>query len=200
MSTGALLPVSGFAEEHGAPPAEHGAPEGEGKGEKEEAGGFIKKDEYLELNSAVEQLNAKVKAKKEDLKKLLVEKDHVKEPLALKEITKKVEKEYREINEMLESIEKKRTVIRFRFPEKSFVRNKENSKVQKIEEISAEATVENSVNKLLNLVEGQYQQPIRPAAEREKPQRLPASENTHEQPREQQQNPEDFSKSLLLKK
>lgn len=193
------------AEEQGEGGGKTEAPKAESEeGGKEEGakegGGFIKKDEYLELNAAIEQINAKIRSKNENLKKLLVDKDHAKDPQEFKSLVKEIETEYREINELNENVEKKKAMLRFRFPERSFVKDAEKSKVQHLEEISAEALIEKEMNGLLNVVESQYKTPIRPKAYREKARRDPANEhgNSHEQ--ELQQNPEDFSRSLLLKK
>ena len=185
---GAIVPSCLWAEEKPAPK------------EGEEASGFIKKDEYLELKSAVEQLNAKVRQKKEELKKLLVEKDQIKNPLALKEIGKRIEKEYREINEMLENVDKKQVMLRYRFPERTFERSSNTEKFQKIEDIGAEATVEKQVDDLLGVVETQYKRPIRSEAVRRKSLREPAGDESMGGASSEHQNPEDFTKTLILRK
>lgn len=206
-------PVSVFANEGAEKPAgehgaksegEHGAKnEGEhgAKAEGEGGPGFIKKDEFLEINSAIEQLNAKIRTKKEDLKKLLVDKDSIKNPVEFKGIVKKIENHYRELNELIETIKKKEAILRYRFPDRSFVKNEENSKIQRIEEIGAEAIIEKEVNQLLKTTEAQYQYQIRPETiEKIKSERSPASEHDRKSHTFEEQNPEDFSKSLIIRK
>lgn len=175
----------------------------EGGEEKEEpkgeaGGGFIKKDEYLELNSSVEQLNAKIKAKKETLKKLLLDKDHVKDPEAFKEIVKQIETEYRELKETQENVEKKKAMLRYRFPERSFKKQEETAnKIQRLEEMGTEALIEKEMDQLLNIAEKQYQQKVRMKTNAEQHRREPAQEHGITP---LNQNPEDFSKALILKK
>lgn len=171
-------------------------------GEKSEKGGeFIKKDEFLELNSAVEQLGAKVKSKNENLKKLLTDKDHIKEPEAFKDIVKQIETEYREIKEVLDNIEQKKIILRHRFPERSFVKSGDKAKEEKEDEVVMDSVIEKRVNQLLKLVESQYKGSILPKKleTSEDPNRSPAS-NEKTTATEPNNNPEDFSRSLHLKK
>jgi hypothetical protein len=188
--------------EEGAAEEAKGSEEGgeEAANGKEGGGGFIKKDEYLELNSSIEQMNAKIRSKNESLKKLLLDKDHVKDPVAFKDIVKQIQDEYQEIKELTENVEKKKAILRFRFPERSFVKNAEKSKVQHLEEIGVEASIEKEMTQLLRLVEKQYQQPVLPKGSHHEAERTPASLKGSEKASDLNQNPEDFSKSLLLKK
>lgn len=172
------------------------------EGEKEGSSGFIKKDEYLELNSSIEQMSAKIKSRSEDLKKQLLDKEKIKDSSEFKKIVKEIESTYREIKELSETIEKKKAIIRHRFPERSFVRNNDKTKFQNIEDLSEDAILEKQVEQLLAIVETQYQYQIR---KKQNPvlnnQRVPASENGHESSQEKEsQNPYDFSHSLILKK
>lgn len=170
--------------------------------EKSEKGGeFIKKDEFLELNSAVEQLGAKVKSKNENLQKLLSDKDHIKDPTAFKDIVKQIETEYREIKELLDNIEKKKIILRHRFPERSFVKSGDKAKEEKEDEVVMDSVIEKKVNQLLKLVETQYKGSILPKKleATDDPNRAPAS-NEKATVAEPNNNPEDFSRSLLLKK
>jgi hypothetical protein len=179
----------GFAEEQAA------------KAEIEkEASDFIKKDDYLELNSSIEQMNARIRAKKDTLKKLLLDKDSIKDPVEFKNTVKQIEDEYREINELSENIDKKRAIIRYRFPERSFVKSSEKEKVQRLEEIGSEAIIEKEMNQLFILVENQYGRTVRSKADDERNKRNPASDSKNQDSIEIQQNPNDFTKSLILKK
>ncbi len=138
-----------FAEEHGAPAvAEEG---GESKGS-----GFIKKDEFLELNAAIEQIGAKMKAKRESLKKLLQEKEHITEPKAFRETVKQIEKEYKELKDLDENIEKKRAIIRFRYPDRGFVKQNKKIKVDSLEEIETEATIDKELDSAIDKMRFQY--------------------------------------------
>ena len=198
-----------FAEDSGG---EHGSKEAEGEKPssaseskeegKEGASGFIKKDEFLELNSSIEQMSAKIKSRSEDLKKTLLEKEKVKDPTEYKKIVKEIETTYREIKDLTESIEKKKTIIKHRFPERSFVKSNDKSKFQKIEDISVDAMLERQVDQLLATVESQYQFTVRKKQKQEtKSHRGPASEEkTHSTDETVDQNPYDFSHSLILKK
>jgi hypothetical protein len=194
------FPLSSIAEDHGGGGGDHGGGSEKEGGDHGGGGGFIKKDEYLEVKSAIEQFNAKIKIKKDELKKLILEKEVTKNPVVFQETEKKIEKVYKEISELYENIDKKQTILRYRFPERTFVKTSEKEKVQKIEEIGAEALIEREVDNLLILVESQYKKNIRPESERVKMERGPASEKDHQKDGEILQNPEDFSRSLILKK
>ncbi len=195
--------------EHGSKETEEEKPSSasESKEEgKEGAGGFIKKDEFLELNSSIEQMSAKIKSRSEDLKKTLFEKEKVKDPAEYKKIVKEIQTTYREIKDLTESIEKKKTIIKHRFPERSFVKSNDKSKFQKIEDISVDAMLERQVDQLLATVESQYQFTVRKKQKQKQKQetkshRGPASEEkTHSTEETVDQNPYDFSHSLILKK
>ena len=207
-------PFNASAEEHSSSAKEEStASEGEeSKSEKKEGAGYIKKDEYLELNSAIEQLGAKLKSKNENLKKMMQEKDQIKDSLAFKDAVKKIEIEYREIKEINDNIEKKKTILRLRFPERSFVKKDEKLKAEKSEESSLDVVLEKKVNQLLKLVESQYKSKILPeeaaSLKNESGERKPASseESSSTMPHSAEkglntlQDPEDFSQSILLKK
>lgn len=190
---------------------DHAVGESKETTEKESSGGFIKKDEYLELNAAVEQLSAKVKTKNENLKKLLLDKDNVKDSLAFKDIIKQIEIEYREIKDLLDNIEKKKTLLRHRFPERSLVKSGEKMKEQNIEEITVDEVVEKKVKELLKLVDTHYKGLVPSLSEPGQShlsERAPAnivedpksSEKINSSEGANQQNSEDFSHPLLLKK
>lgn len=190
------------AEEHGgAPEKEEDAKSEEGE-KSEKSGGFIKKDEFLELNSSVEQLGAKIKTKNENIKKLLADKDHIKDSGAFKEIVKQIETEYREIKEIQDNIEKKKIILRHRFPERSFVKSTEKDKEIKADDVVMDLLIEKKVNQLLKLVESQYQSSVLPKkleSAEDPNSRTPASSENSTTP-DANHNPEDFSHSLLLKK
>lgn len=211
-----LPSLNGNAEEHSSPTKEESsASEGEGEGgksEKKEGAGYIKKDEFLELNSAIEQLSAKLKSKNENLKKMMQDKDHIKDSLAFKDAVKKIEIEYREIKEINDNIEKKKNILRLRFPERSFVKKDEKLKSEKSEESSLDVVLEKKVNQLLKLVESQYKSKILPeeaaSLKSEVSERKPAStddgssalSHSAEKGLNTSQDPEDFSQSIRLKK
>lgn len=170
------------------------------EGNEASSSGFLKKDEYLELNSSIEQLAAKVKSKRENLVKLLIDKEKAKESAEFKEIVKQIESEYREINEINENIEKKKSILKHRFPERSFVKSVDKSKFQKIEEIGLDAILDKKIEQILNIVESQYHIPVRKKSQKSVLQRTPASTSPSTKGEGLEQNPEDFSQSLILKK
>lgn len=162
--------------------------------------GPSKNDEFVELNSSVEQLRAKIKNKSDNLKKLLVDKDKPMAPVEFKGLVKQIEKEYRELNQWNDELDKKETILRFRFPDRSFVKKKdESNKKLTLEDIGAEAVLEKEVNDLLRVVESQYQTKVRPEEKAAKQKRSPAAATLKE---EETTGPgfEDFSQSLILKK
>lgn len=205
------FPAPVFAEEgakaeaaeggHGAPPAEGKAEGGEEKSEEGGEKAAAPTDEFLDLNIAIEQLNSKIRSKNEDLRKALVEKDKVKDPVEFKKIVEEIQKNYREIQEMTEELEKKKAVLRYRFPEKSFVKKSTKTETKDLEEVNAEAVLEEKTDELLEMVETQYQRPIRKKSTKRKisiHSRDPASDSQNADA--EINNPEDFTKSLIIKK
>jgi prefoldin subunit 5 len=142
------------------------AEEHEGGGESETKGAtptdYIKKDEFLELNSAIEQMTAKIKAKKDGLKKLLQEKNEIKDPALFRDTVKKIETEYAELKEIIESAEKKQAILRFRYPDKGFVKQKKKINVQSLEELGAEASIEQDLNEAVDVIRNQYGHILKP--------------------------------------
>lgn len=159
------------AEEHGG-----GGGESSGGGEEGSKGSadYIKKDEYLELNSSIEQLGAKIKAKKDGLKKLLQEKNEIKDPAAFRDTVKKIESEYIELKDLIESAEKKQAILRFRYPDKGFVKQKKKINVESLEELGAEASIDQELDEAIEVIRGQYGHVLKP---KEKAARLPAQTN-----------------------
>jgi hypothetical protein len=153
------------AEEHGGGGGEEGS-----KGSAD----YIKKDEYLELNSSIEQLGAKIKAKKDGLKKLLQEKNEIKDPAAFRDTVKKIESEYAELKDLIESAEKKQAILRFRYPDKGFVKQKKKINVESLEELGAEASIDQELDEAIEVIRGQYGHVLKP---KEKAVRLPAQTN-----------------------
>lgn len=159
---------SGGGGEHGAPKAEEG----------KSSADYIKKDEYLELNSSIEQLSAKIKAKKDSLKKLLQEKNEVKDPTLFRETVKKIESEYVELKELIESAEKKQAILRFRYPDKGFVKQKKRITVESLDELGNEATIDQELDGAMEVIRNQYGHILRP---KDKSSRKPA-QNVGEKP------------------
>lgn len=159
------------AEDHGG-----GGGGGEEKAEAGEAAAkgtadYIKKDEYLELNSAIEQMSAKIKAKKDSLKRLLHEKNEIKDPAAFRDTVKKIESEYVEVKELIENAEKKQAILRFRYPDKGFVKQKKKINVESLEELGAEASIDQELDEAVEVIRSQYGHILKP---KEKATRLPA--------------------------
>jgi hypothetical protein len=172
------------AEEHGGGgDGANGSREGKGTkgGESTEGsegskgvGDYIKKDEYLELNSSIEQLGAKIKAKKDSLKKLMHEKNEIKDPVAFRDTVKKIESEYVELKEMIESAEKKQAILRFRYPDKGFVKQKKKINVESLEELGVEASIDQELDEAVEVIRNQYGHILKP---KEKSVRQPAQTN-----------------------
>jgi hypothetical protein len=157
-----LFGISALAEEHGGGSAGKSVEKAEKAEETKGSADYIKKDEYLELNSSIEQLAAKIKAKKDSLKKLLQEKNEVKDPSVFRETVKKIETDYGELKELVESAEKKQAILRFRYPDKGFVKQKKKLTVESLDELGAEATIDQELDAAIEVIRNQYGHVLRP--------------------------------------
>ena len=147
---------------HEAAPA-HGESGGEHEGAADEHGGakkagkFIKKDEYLEVRSAIDQSHSKIRSQKELIKTMLDDKEHIKDPAEYRESTQKIKKAYLDLQEMYEALEKNEIVLRYRYPDRGA--SKKAAGPQSLEEISDEAILDKNIEKTTKYLRHQYRVP-----------------------------------------
>lgn len=148
-----------FANEGGG----HGggeAKEGEGKGEEKKE---VKSAEesYAAVAAKVQALEAKVQSAEEELKKLIEEKQHTKDPAKLNEIVKQMLTLHKQLKENAKEYDQQRALLRYRYPEKGLTEKREYERVEvkSLEEMESQMSLSSSVKKTMKKVRTQYQTP-----------------------------------------
>lgn len=148
-----------LANEHAEPEAkaeEHGNAEGEGHGggSKEES-----KAPWVEIETKITELNAKIKSKQESILKLIEEKNHL--PNNSPQLTatvKEIVKEHKELTGLVEEYEKKLTLLKYRFPERNAKARKpyERIEVKSIDEMEQSLGIDGKLNRNLRRMRSQF--------------------------------------------
>ncbi len=169
---GLLLSFSVFANEdehggggggHEAPPAaaEHGGGGGEEHGGGHEAAAAPKATlpPWVEVESRISALEAKVKTKENNITKLIEEKNHLdtKSP-KMREVIEEISKEHKEMRKAAEDLEKEKTILRYRYPERSAnpKRKYEKVEVKSVQEMEANMGLDGRLQRTLNRTRQQY--------------------------------------------
>jgi hypothetical protein len=148
-----------FANEGGG----HGgseAKEGEGKAEEKKE---VKtaEESYAAVAAKVQGLEAKVQSAEEELKKLIEEKQHTKDPAKLNEIVKQMLTLHKQLKENAKEYDQQRALLRYRYPEKGLTEKREYERVEvkSLEEMESQMSLSSSVKKTMKKVRTQYQTP-----------------------------------------
>jgi hypothetical protein len=135
----------------------------EGGKEKDELSGSQKKqaDEATELQAKVQALQAKVRTKDENIRKLIEEKNETKDAAKVKEIIQQMVTEHKEMNTLIQEYEQNRSLLRYRYPEKGIhgARTYERMEAKPLEQIENQLSVEAKLNRTLKTVKSQYGEP-----------------------------------------
>lgn len=155
----------GFASEAKEEKSEkkEGGKEGEKEGGKEGEKGEKKEpksaeDSYSTVLNRVLALQAKVHSGKEELEKLIQEKQETKEPARLNEIIKEILRINKELEANVKEYDQQRNVLKYRYPEraKSEKREYERIEVKSLEEMEGQMSLRTSIKGTLNKVRVQY--------------------------------------------
>lgn len=156
-----LLTVSSvaFANEgggHGGGEAKEGESKGEEKKEVKSA-----EESYAAVAAKVQGLEAKVQSAEEELKKLIEEKQHTKDPAKLNEIVKQMLTLHKQLKENAKEYDQQRALLRYRYPEKGLTEKREYERVEvkSLEEMESQLSLSSSVKRTLKKVRTQYQTP-----------------------------------------
>jgi hypothetical protein len=144
-----------------------GAGKGAGKekaegaeGGKEELSGSQKKqaDEATELQAKVQALEAKVRTKDENIRKLIEEKNETKDPKKVEEIIGQMVVEHKEMNKLIQEYEQNRSLLRYRYPEKGLhgVRTYERMETKPLDQMENQFGIEAKLNRNLKTLHSQY--------------------------------------------
>ncbi len=114
--------------------------------------------EAAELQTRVQALQAKVKSKQENIKKLIEEKSHSSDAAKIKEIIQELVKEHREMGKMVEEYEQSRSLLRYRYPEKGYkgVRTYERMEVKPLEQMENQMSIEAKLKRNMKTLQSQY--------------------------------------------
>lgn len=116
--------------------------------------------EWVELESRISSIEARVKSKENNIVKLLQEKKatDVKSP-RMKEIIKELASEHREMRQGAEELSKQRTILKYRYPERGADPNRKYKKVEvkSLQEMEEAIGVDGRLSKTLQRVRQQYQ-------------------------------------------
>lgn len=152
-----VFPICAFAndDEHGS--GQEGGGEHAEKAEPKKGSGL---PEWIELESRISSIEAKVKSKENNIVKLLQEKKatDVKSP-RMKEIIKELASEHREMRQGAEELSKQRTILKYRYPERGADPNRKYKKVEvrSLQEMEEAIGVDGRLSKTLQRVRQQYQ-------------------------------------------
>ncbi|MBX2987837.1 MAG: hypothetical protein KF802_08055 [Bdellovibrionaceae bacterium] len=142
----------------------------EGGGEKKEE---AKKEEaksvpeWVELQSRLQTLKARIAGKEKTMQELIQAKQHAKDPAQLNQIVKDLKREHHEFQEMAEEYERSRNVLRYRYPEKGLKdgRTYERVNVRSLDDMENQVGLEGSLRRTIGKIRRQYADPDQPPAE-----------------------------------
>lgn len=137
-----------------------GAPAAEEGKEKAPATKEIKSSEesFGVVQARVQALEAKVHSGEEEIKKLIEEKQHIKDPEKANEIIKEMISIHHQLEKNVKEYDQQRALLNYRYPEKGQVekRNYERIEVRSIEEMEGQMSLSKTVKKTLNKARLQY--------------------------------------------
>ncbi|QDK36318.1 hypothetical protein [Bdellovibrio sp. NC01] len=134
-------------------------------GEKKEGGGEEKKEvksseeSFSVVAARVQALEAKVHSGKEELEKLIEEKQHEKDPAKVNEIVKQMLGIHKELEKNAKEYDQQRALLKYRYPEKGQTEKREYERidVKSIEDMETQMSLTSSVNHTLRKVRTQYE-------------------------------------------
>lgn len=143
-----ILTVICFANEGPPPPAENKAPEA---------------PEWALLEAKVAELKSKINSKEESLKKNFVDKRNAKTPEEAKTVVADIQKEHKELNQLLEEYEKARSQLFFQYPDRLKKKGGEIKKLkpENIEVLQQRLDVNAKLDEVGKKIEKTYQKKVK---------------------------------------
>lgn len=114
---------------------------------------------WLELEAQISSLEAKLTAKNRAIEALIEEKAHVKATSSkLNQIIEEIGKEDRERRQIAEQLEKQKTILHFRYPERGARKDRkyQRAEMKTVEDIESNLGIEGRLNHSLKKMRGQY--------------------------------------------
>jgi hypothetical protein len=123
-----------------------------------EAPAAVEPAEWIDLQSQIQTLKAKVNAKEKLVEELLKEKNSTKDPKRSVEIFNEIKKEHKELLQTAVDYEQKRNYLKYRFPEKgSLTKHKyKRIDVRSIEELETSHSLDGRLKSVQEKLRKQY--------------------------------------------
>ncbi|MBO9668686.1 MAG: hypothetical protein J7501_17945, partial [Bdellovibrio sp.] len=134
--------------------------EGEGKAEEKKE---IKSAEesFAAVQARVSALEAKVHSGKEEIEKLIEEKQHAKNPAEVNEIIKRMVTLHKELEKNVVEYDQARALLRYRYPEKGGAEKREYERIEvkSLDDMESQMSLSSSVKRTMKKVRTQYDTP-----------------------------------------
>ena len=114
--------------------------------------------EILNLQARLQGLKATIKSKSEQLKKLISEKQGLKDEKKSVEIFNSMKAEYKDLQVAIKEYDEQLSILNYRYPEKGLNKERkyERIEVKTLDQIESEFSLEGKVKKTMNLVRQQF--------------------------------------------
>ncbi|MFV8256709.1 hypothetical protein ACNQKP_02820 [Bdellovibrio bacteriovorus] len=178
--------------------ASGGEEHGGGHGEKKEAAPKevkSREESYGVVQARVAALEAKIKAGETEIQKLILEKQHTKDPAKVNEILGHMMTLHKDMEKNLKDYDRERTLLKYRYPEKGLADKREYERIdlKSIEEMENQMSLGSSVKRTLKKVRSQYETP-------EDVKKVEASEAADGHKKPAPQAPASLTDPVILKK
>ena len=116
--------------------------------------------EVLDLQARLQGLKTKISAKKENLKKLIIEKQGMKDEKKSLEIFKEMKSEYKEMETSIKDYGEKLALLHYRYPEKGLIKERkyERIEIKSLDEMENEFSLQGKIKKSMARVRQQFPQ------------------------------------------
>lgn len=123
--------------------------------------------EWLEVQTKIQVLRTKIKAKEDIVKKLIVDKENAKDEEQSRVLVNQLTTEYRDLTESIDEYEKMRSLLKYRYPEKGHKgdRKYERLEAKPLDEMEKQLSLEGRIRHTIGKVRQQY--PDTPKAPKE---------------------------------
>ena len=152
------LSVIATAAEEGGEGGEGEGKDGAKSGKAEKGATVLATPEWIDVQSKLQALKAKISGKEKSIAELIQEKQLEKDPRKSHEIVESLKKEHKELETMAAEYEQQRNYYRYRFPEKGQrdAQKYQRVEIKPLESMEAAANLEGHLQHTLHKVRKQY--------------------------------------------
>lgn len=120
-----------------------------------------REESFTVVQARVQVLEAKVNSGKEEIQKLLQEKQAAKDNEKINEIIRQILTLHKELGKTVKEYDQQRALLKYRYPEKGMTekRQYERIEVKSVEEMESELSLSSTVQRTLKKVRSQYETP-----------------------------------------